>query len=99
MFAALVVTLVYSHSLSNSDMEVFLIYVMLVFAFPISIVVLIADSLLSNVLFDRFQITLEVSYLSIICKWMVYTALGYIQWFKICPHILNKLKGRSKSIE
>lgn len=74
---------------SNSDIWIFLTWLMLILSFPVALVV----SLVHMVLGVVFSITIKTSYLSLALEWAGYFVLGYLQWFKLVPHFLSKLRA------
>lgn len=75
-----------------SDIWILSTWLMLILSFPAGLVV----SLAHMVLGAGFSITVEASYLSLTLEWAVYFALGYLQWFKLIPYLIAKLRGFRK---
>ena len=72
-----------------SDIWIFLTWLMLILSFPAGLVV----SAVHYVLGAGFSITVETSYLSLALEWAAYFVLGYLQWFKLLPYLVDKLRG------
>lgn len=83
-FLVLVITLLFFDGRSNSDIEDFLVYSMLLLTFPIGI---IASGLVFIVLYFFVsalyieEITFSVGYVYLIFEWLFLLIVGYIQWF------------------
>lgn len=67
----------------NSDIWIFLTWLMLIFSFPAGLLA----SLLYSVLGVNF------SYLSLALMWGGYFIIGYLQWFKLVPYLVGKLRA------
>ena len=77
----------------NSDIWIFLTWSMLVLSFPASFMV----SLVHMILGKAFAITIETTYVSLTLEWSLYYALGYFQWFKLMPYIIDKFRSLKES--
>ena len=86
-FAVLFVTLYAFDGKPNSDVWVFLIWMMLILSFPASLAVSLAHMLIGTC----FSVTIETSYVSLALEWSAYFALGYIQWFVFLPYLIRKI--------
>jgi hypothetical protein len=76
----------------NSDIGIFFAWYMLALSFPGSLLV----PLVHVALYDGLSITVETSYLSLVLDWVGFFVLGYLQWFKLLPYLVAKLRGLSK---
>lgn len=76
----------------NSDIAVLLGWYMLALSFPSGLLV----PLVGVVLYDGLSITVETSYLAIVFTWIGFFAFGYLQWFKLLPYLIAKLRGLRK---
>jgi len=74
-----------------SDFWILSTWLMLILSFPAGLVV----SLVHMALGTGFSITVKTSYLSLVLEWVVYFVLGYLQWFKLLPYLISKLRGLS----
>ena len=81
-FAVLFVTLYAFDGKPNSDVSVFLIWMI---SFPASLAVSLAHMLIGT----YFSVTIETSYISLALEWSAYFALGYIQWFVFLPYLTS----------
>jgi hypothetical protein len=72
----------------NSDIGVFFAWYMLFLSFPSGLLV----SLVHAALDEGLSITIETSYLSFVLDWVGFFALGYLQWFKLVPYFISKLR-------
>ena len=91
-FAVLFVTLYAFDGKPNSDVWVFLIWMMLVLSFPASLMV----SLVLTFLVTYFSVISETSHVSLALQWSAYFALGYIQWFVFLPYLIRKISSIRK---
>ncbi|MBI3045570.1 MAG: hypothetical protein HYY78_22415 [Betaproteobacteria bacterium] len=76
----------------NSDIEIFFAWCMLALSFPGGLLV----PLVHVALYDGLSITVETSYFSLVLNWGGFFFLGYIQWFKLLPYLIAKLRGFRK---
>ena len=88
----LLVTLYAFDGEPNSDIWIFLTWLMLILSFPAGLVV----SLVHMVLGVGFSITIKTSYLSLAFEWGGYFVLGYLQWFKLAPWMIGKVRAHIK---
>jgi hypothetical protein len=58
---------------------------MLILSFPAALVVSLVHLLFGEV----FSITIKTSYISLVLEWIGYFVLGYLQWFKLVPHLIE----------
>lgn len=85
----LLVTLYAFDGKPNSDIWIFLTWLMLVLSFPAALAVSLVHMGLGAV----FSITIKTSYLSLALEWVGYFVLGYLQWFKLVPYLIVKLRA------
>jgi len=88
----LFVTLYFFDSKPNSDIWIFLTWLMLILSFPAGLVV----SLVHMALGVGLSITIKTSYLSLALEWGGYFVLGYLQWFKLIPWLIEKFRSYRK---
>lgn len=79
----------------NSDIWIFLTWSMLVLSFPAGLMVSLAHMALGTI----FSITIETSYVSLTLEWLVYFLLGYLQWCKAGPYLVNKLRSSQNNFQ
>ena len=91
-FCVLLVTLYAFDGKPNSDISVFLTWMMLILSFPASLAVSLAHMLIGAYL----SVTIETSYVSLALEWSAYFALGYIQWFVFLPYLIRKISSIRK---
>lgn len=84
----LFVTLYSYDSKPFSDVWVFLTWLMLTLSFPVGLVV----SAMHYIFGVGFEITIKTSYVSLVLEWAAYFGLGYLQWFKLVPYIIGRLR-------
>jgi hypothetical protein len=90
----LLVTLYSFDGKPNSDIGVFLAWSGLLLSFPAGLVV----SLTHVALYKFFSISIETSHLSLVLDWAGFFILGYLQWFKLVPYLVTKIRARKKTI-
>ena len=88
----LAVTLYAYDGKPNSDIGIFFAWCMLFLSFPVGLLV----SLAHVALYDGLSVTIETSYLSFIVDWLGFFVLGYLQWFKLVPYLIDKLRAQVK---
>jgi hypothetical protein len=80
----------------SSDSEEFVAIAMMALGFPSSLVVT-AVMVGGAAALDAFAgITLHVSRLSIVLRWMAFALVGYAQWFWLLPRVVRAAKGTSR---
>ena len=77
----------------NSDIDVFLIWSMLVLSFPSSVVCAFIFTGGAYVLYQTTEMTVATTYLSILFIWAVFFSVGYWQWFVLIPDLVSKFRG------
>ena len=91
-FAVLLATLHFYDGKELSDVWVFLTWFMLILSFPAGALVSLAHFVIGEV----FTTTVMTSYLSLGLEWAVYFALGYLQWFRLVPYLVSRLRSRRR---
>jgi hypothetical protein len=76
----------------NSDIGVFLVWSMLVLAFPSSLLVALLFSGVSIAAERLFSTVVPTTYWSIAISWICFFAAGYWQWFVLLPSLWRKWK-------
>jgi hypothetical protein len=66
---------------------------MLILSFPAALVVSLVHLLLGVV----FSITINTSYISLALEWIGYFVLGYLQWFKFVPYLIQTVRKKHKA--
>jgi hypothetical protein len=97
--SVLSVTLYHFDGKPNSDVDDFQIHSMLALSFPISYLVagLYAVSLS---LVDRFYaVQIPTSYLELSITWLGFTVAGFVQWFKLLPWCISRVRDRKNKRE
>lgn len=93
----LIVTLARCAPGLESDIGVFMVYGMLLLAFPISLLVTGLFALLA-LLQERTGIPLldviDSNYVGFSVMWITFFVAGYVQWFLLLPWLWRKLKAR-----
>jgi len=84
----LFVTLSGYHSAHDNGIWDVLTWLMLILSFPAGLVV----SLVLWALEVWFSIISRTSYFSLVVGWTAYFVLGYLQWFKLVPFLIDKLR-------
>ena len=88
----LFVTIDAFHSERDSGIWDVTTWLMLILSFPAGLVVLLIFSALEV----DISIIRKASYLSLTLGWSAYFVLGYLQWFKLLPYLITKLRGLRK---
>lgn len=92
----LIITLSFFDNQTNSDIEGFLIYSMLLLTFPSGLIVqcfiFVGWYIFINLL-NSYEISFCVSYLYLIIVWLFLFTIGYIQWFYLLPLIYRYYKN------
>ena len=78
----------------NSDIGVFLVWSLLVLAFPISLAVAFLFSAFLFAAHHWFSITVPTTYVFLVIAWVCFISAGYWQWFVLLPWLSRKWKGR-----
>jgi len=78
----------------DSDIGIFLIWSMLILAFPSSVIVALLLTGLSIVTEKLFSKTIPTSYWWIVVTWLCFFAAGYWQWFVLSRRLWRKWKMR-----
>jgi hypothetical protein len=76
----------------NSDADILLGYGMLVLTFPIGLILTTFVGVLGYLLYIFFGYVFTTTYWSMILTWVVLFIVGYWQWFKLSPWIIQRLK-------
>lgn len=92
----LLVTIYFFDGEPNSDIDVFLIWSMLVLSFPGSIVCALLFSGVAYVLYQVAAITVPTTYLSILLLWGAFFLVGYWQWFVLGPRLVKRFSKQMK---
>lgn len=74
----------------NSDIGVFLAWMMVGLTAPLGLLV----PLVHVGLYEAFLLSIPTSYLSLSLDWLGFFVLGYLQWFKLVPFLIRRWKGR-----
>jgi hypothetical protein len=95
-FGILAFTLyVYDGTPATRDVELILLYGMLVLSFPVSLIAALAvgaAGYLAEALGSRFSI--PTGYLTLAFEWLILLGLGYLQWFVLLPRLWRAWKNR-----
>ena len=78
----------------NSDIAMFLGWAMLVYAFPVGLIVSLLFAGISYLLYNSFSVDVKVGYLYLLVVWLVFFAAGYFQWFKLLPSLIAKFRRK-----
>jgi hypothetical protein len=72
----------------------FLGWAMLVYAFPVGLIVSLLFAGISYLLYNSFSVDVKVGYLYLLVVWLVFFAAGYFQWFKLLPSLIAKFRRK-----
>jgi hypothetical protein len=89
----LAVTLYTFEGKPDNDIGIFFAWCMLFLSSPGGLLV----SLAHVALYEFLSVTIETSYLSFLLDWIGFFVLGYLQWFKLLPYVIGKLRGLKES--
>ena len=78
----------------NSDIGILLAWSMLFLSFPAGLII----SLIYVALYDFLSITLSTTYLNLVLDWTGCFVLGYLQWFKLLPFLIEKWRSKGKPL-
>jgi hypothetical protein len=81
----------------NSDIGVFLLWSMLILAFPASVIVALVLTGISLLVEKLFSTVIPTSYWWIVTSWICFFAAGYVQWFVLLPWLWRKWRTRDVS--
>src|SRR6186997_3233778 len=81
----------------NSDAEIVLGYGLLVLTFPSGFLLSIAEGFVGRAAFNLMGLVATTSYLSLGATWLMYTVLGYLQWFVFVPWVIRKLRAKNET--
>lgn len=90
----LLVTLYAYDGKPNSDIEVLFAWSMIFLTFPSGLIFAGLFSIVADCLDKFFAVVLYTSYLSLVLSWAGFLLLGYLQWFKLLPWLVRKIKAR-----
>jgi hypothetical protein len=85
------------------DIDIFLVWSMLVLCFPSSGLIVLLFAGASYLLYQHFSIAPSAErattfYAYLFLTWLAFFVVGYIQWFKLLPYLIAKLRARKKTI-
>lgn len=92
----LIVTLYFFDNRPNSDIEVFLIWSMLLLSFPSGLLIIFLFAGISYFLYHFFSVVIVTSYAELLLSWFTFSIVGYLQWFKLIPHLVAKWREKKK---
>jgi len=84
------VTITHYDGTPNSDVEIFLMYSMLVFSFPSGFIFVLLLSCVNWLFYHFFNIVIKTSYAELTVNWIGFFVLGYFQWFIAIPYLLRR---------
>jgi len=95
----LIITLFYGDVEMGRDIDVFLIWSMMILAFPFGFIITLIYVSLLYVLFNLFGVSLSLeSYLgfygNLFLTWFVLFVTGYLQWFNFLPWVIEKIRSK-----
>ena len=78
----------------NSDIGIFLVWSMLFISFPASLIYAGLFSVVALIMETFLSTPIPTTYLSLTIDWVAFFILGYLQWFKLIPYVVTKLRGQ-----
>lgn len=93
----LVVTLYFGDAETGRDIDVFLIWSMMILSFPASWIIILLYSGITYLLYMLFSVSLTTDgvymfYGYLFITWVTFFVVGYLQWFKLIPWLIEKGK-------
>lgn len=94
----LMVTVYFADVESGRDIDVFLIWSMMVLSFPASWVIILLYAGVTYLLYSTFSVTLEADsdymfYSYLFLTWAAFFVVGYLQWFNLLPWLIRKYRS------
>jgi len=83
----------------GNALELVLIYYMLVLCFPFGWIGWAVVALVQWIANTKTGHPIETSYSWLIVEWLIFAALGYVQWFVLAPWLWRKWKARRVSAQ
>jgi len=80
----------------KSDADIVLGYGLLILTVPIGGLVSILDGFIGRAAFDLLGLTATTTYTSLILTWLVYSIVGYLQWFVFLPWLFGRWRARNE---
>ena len=80
----------------KSDADVVLGYGLMVLSFPIGVLLAVLDGYLGRAAFSAFGLISTTTYASLTITWLVYTIIGYLQWFVLLPWMIRRWGGKER---
>lgn len=90
--AILLAALYFYDGKPNSDAEVLLAYGMLILSFPFGLLLSTVVGILGYWLYVFFGYVLTTNYWSLFITWLCLFMVGYWQWFRFLPWIIQKVR-------
>lgn len=75
----------------NNDIGTFLVWSMLFLSFPSGLIYLALFTVVAMLIEKYLSTVIPTSYISLTMDWIALFALGYLQWFKLMPYLIDKL--------
>jgi len=91
-FAILLFTLYKFSENPGTDADFVLVWSMTGLSFPSSVLVIYGYGSLSIYLSEAFSLQMKNSYASLTLLWLLFFAIGYLQWFKLVPLTIRAVK-------
>ncbi len=91
----LCITLYFYDGKPNSDISDFLVWTMVLLTFPLGLVIGLLIGWISFLLYESTGVMSSVSYGMLFIAWLIFFIVGYLQWFKMIPLLIQKIKSRS----
>ncbi len=92
------VTFYFGDTVNGRDIDVFLIWSMMILSFPSSWIIILLYSGITYLLYSLFSVSLTAysdymfyGYLFLI--WITFFVVGYLQWFKFLPWMIEKFRS------
>lgn len=80
----------------KSDADIVLGYGLLVLTVPLGGLLAILDGFVGRAAFHLLGLTATTTYTSLTFTWLVYSVVGYLQWFVFLPWLIGRWRARNE---
>ena len=91
----LCITLRYADVVTGRDVDIFLVWAMMLLSFPSGWIIVVIYFAVSHVLCSGMNVMLSLEseirfYSYLVLTWLAFFAAGYVQWFKVIPALIRR---------
>ena len=88
---------IYDGTAATHDVELLLIYGIMLLSFPSSQLLALAFACTSNTLeLLNYKVNIPMGYVTIFVEWLAFFSIGYLQWFILLPWLFHKWGERKR---